>query len=322
MNLQKIWEQEETEHHRRLFRHVDFKGGQSSTTTSTPGPPLDFDDLRVGRDVEAEDAFFGLFEDAEQAFLARTDPERAEFRRTIEQFDPAIANLEAALKGEVPTSQTGIGRVALDENLQQESNTIRNIKNQLAAGNAGASFFGQRLLGDAKTSFAKDRAKIIPDLINSIIQNQSGIAQAGANARATNLGFRTGLISDAANFSQGFNPPSRVKTQNLAEVARQSQGGTVNTQSSGGSGKGGIGQAAGAIGASLISSQSDRRLKTNIKRIGQFANGLFIYTYNYIWGGPRHTGFMADEVRQVMPEAVVRVNGYDRVYYWMILNAS
>ena len=251
MNLQKLWKLEEKELSRKLFRRVRFKGGGSSTTVSTPPPPLDIEDLKVGRDPEAEEAFFGLFSEAEKTFLEKTEPERGEFRKTIDQLNPALANISAALQGEIPTSQTGIGKVALNESLQQESNVLRSIEDQLAAGNAGASFFGQRLKADARTKFGQSRARIIPDLINNIIATQEGLAGKAGQARLQNLGFRTGIISDAANFSQSFQAPSRVKTQNISEVARQSKGGTVQTSSSGGKG-GGIGQAAGNIGAALI----------------------------------------------------------------------
>jgi len=64
---------------------------------------------------------------------------------------------------------------------------------------------------------------------------------------------------------------------------------------------------------------SDRRLKTNIRKIGQMANGLFIYIYNYIWGGPLQIGVMADEVRRIMPHAVVNIGGFDAVNYEEVL---
>ena len=63
---------------------------------------------------------------------------------------------------------------------------------------------------------------------------------------------------------------------------------------------------------------SDRRLKTNIEKIGELANGLAIYAYDYIWG-QHDIGVMADEVEQVMPEAVVMMpSGYKAVNYAML----
>ena len=57
---------------------------------------------------------------------------------------------------------------------------------------------------------------------------------------------------------------------------------------------------------------SDRRLKTDIQRVGQTDAGTPIYTYRYIWGGPVHMGVMAQEV----PDArVMDPSGFYRVDY-------
>jgi hypothetical protein len=43
--------------------------------------------------------------------------------------------------------------------------------------------------------------------------------------------------------------------------------------------------------------------------------GIGIYEFDYVWG-QHATGVMADEVRRVMPEAVIRdKSGYDMVDY-------
>lgn len=63
---------------------------------------------------------------------------------------------------------------------------------------------------------------------------------------------------------------------------------------------------------------SDRRLKTNIKQVGVADNGLNIYSYNYVWGGPTQLGYMADEVEKIAPQAVGEAHGYKTVDYGMI----
>ena len=60
---------------------------------------------------------------------------------------------------------------------------------------------------------------------------------------------------------------------------------------------------------------SDRRLKKNIVKIGHILNGLAVYTYDYIWGGPRQTGLMAHEVYEVNPQAVIIQDGFLMVNY-------
>src|SRR5699024_2644737 len=66
----------------------------------------------------------------------------------------------------------------------------------------------------------------------------------------------------------------------------------------------------GSVGGSLLGGLfSDRRLKRNIKAIGKADNGLTIYSYQYVTGGPTLLGYMADEVQKVAPDAVGEQNG-------------
>ena len=60
---------------------------------------------------------------------------------------------------------------------------------------------------------------------------------------------------------------------------------------------------------------SDRRLKSNIVRIGTHSLGIGLYEYDIF--GERQLGVMADEVEQVMPEAVTThpTLGYKMVRY-------
>ena len=60
---------------------------------------------------------------------------------------------------------------------------------------------------------------------------------------------------------------------------------------------------------------SDRRLKTNIHRISTRSDGLGVYEFEYIWGGGKHIGLMAQEVLGIYPDAVGSVGGYYTVDY-------
>jgi Chaperone of endosialidase len=64
---------------------------------------------------------------------------------------------------------------------------------------------------------------------------------------------------------------------------------------------------------------SDRRLKQHLKRVGVLANGLPLYSFRYIWGGPTFVGVMAQDVLRVMPDAVATgPDGFYRVDYGML----
>lgn len=65
---------------------------------------------------------------------------------------------------------------------------------------------------------------------------------------------------------------------------------------------------AGSFGALF----SDRRLKTDIRRVGQTDEGTPIYTYRYVWGGPVQMGVMAQDVPDA---AVMTPSGFLAVDY-------
>ena len=80
----------------------------------------------------------------------------------------------------------------------------------------------------------------------------------------------------------------------------------------------------GAIGKGLFGgggaapTPSDRRLKSNVVRVGTHPLGIGIYEYDIF--GERQRGVMADEVEAVKPEAVTThpTEGYKMVYYGML----
>jgi len=136
--------------------------------------------------------------------------------------------------------------------------------------------------------------------------------------------------------------------QNLPQQNLQNYAGTVNgfgglggTQSSGYNPSGGQ-KAAGAAGGALAGAQmgsmfgpwgtaiggvlggaygyfSDRRLKTDIARVGELESGLAVYRYRFKGDSRFQIGVMADEVAEKFPHAVTRdISGFDRVHYGAI----
>ena len=79
------------------------------------------------------------------------------------------------------------------------------------------------------------------------------------------------------------------------------------------------------LGGAGIMKYSDIRMKENIKQVHWLPNGLPVYEYEYkpefkdIAGHGKHIGVMAQEVEQVMPEAVItNANGYKMVNYGLL----
>jgi hypothetical protein len=76
----------------------------------------------------------------------------------------------------------------------------------------------------------------------------------------------------------------------------------------------GLMNALGTIGGAAIIA-SDRRLKTDIKKVGKTESGLPIYTYKYKGDNKTQMGVMAQDVEKKNPEAVSEVGGYKAVNY-------
>ncbi|RFB85030.1 hypothetical protein B5K11_32990 [Rhizobium leguminosarum bv. trifolii] len=57
-------------------------------------------------------------------------------------------------------------------------------------------------------------------------------------------------------------------------------------------------------------------MKTDIRRLGTSAQGIPIYAFRYIWGGPMFIGTMAQDLLAIRPDAVIATGlGYYMVDY-------
>ncbi|MGO7170372.1 tail fiber domain-containing protein [Rhizobium leguminosarum] len=120
--------------------------------------------------------------------------------------------------------------------------------------------------------------------------------------------------------------PTRRTTPTVRKVAATSSQPAFSrseNSSGGNSGGGGMGGGSGSSGSSGSSSSSsssggwsDRRLKIDIRRLGTSAEGIPVYAFRYIWGGPLFVGTMAQDLLAIRPEAVIETaSGYYMVDY-------
>ncbi len=78
--------------------------------------------------------------------------------------------------------------------------------------------------------------------------------------------------------------------------------------------KNGLGGVLGGLASNAA--LSDRRVKKDIKELGEFSDGLKIYSYTYKWDSKPQLGVMADEVEVLRPWALgPEINGYKTVDY-------
>lgn len=242
---------------------------------------------------------------------------------------PNIANISQYL-------QSNMGKVA--------SSTLDN------PGLSAASSYNQDVLGGKYLNSNPNLQGII-DNTNSDVANKvnaaigtrggaGGSAQAQILARelaknetglryqdyATERGYQDKGVANAAALSGANDNNIQTLLQYLTGQAQIPQSGANSyaqalagllgnsTQTKTSDGGSGVLGAIGSIGSAIA--LSDRRVKTDIRKIGEFADGLGHYVWRYIWGGPEQDGVMADEVARLRPWALgPEIAGYATVDY-------
>ena len=193
--------------------------------------------------------------------------------------------------GQGTTAQSTANQAA-GQNYSQNANTI-------AQNNAAQQQkFAQNTQQAAFENQARQQA-----LAEAIQQRQMPLNEISAlvsGSQITNPQFQA---YQGANIAAA---PIAQTTQNAYNAAQNTYNQQVATQNANTAGLYSLGSA--AIGL------SDRRLKTNIKRIGTHKLGVGIYEYDIL--GKHDVGVMAQEVINVLPEAIhIHPSGYMMVDY-------
>jgi len=174
--------------------------------------------------------------------------------------------------------------------------TSRDVTNQVNSQFSMAGRYGSGAQTDVLSRNLADAQNNV--LYQNYAQERSNQQAAAA---APMQGQTSGLAALLSAAGTGAELPY-VGTNALASgLSSLFSGGTVKQSAGIGgllSGAGSLASGAAALGA------SDRRLKTNIRKVSEFFDGLGKYTWNYIWGGPEVVGVMADEVAQLRPWAL------------------
>lgn len=267
---------------------------------SSLGDPASFDTSSLGAAPTVNEATRTA---ARDAILARINPQMENQRAALET---SLAN-----QGFVTGSQ-GWNR-AMDE-----SNRARNdayLAADAMGGDEMARMYGiqsagrQQRLNELSQQYrmdanARDRA------INEMIQQrQIPLNELSAMMSGNQVQGPKFVNAPGANMAAADLMGATYGSANLANQNYQQQVAAQNANTQGLYGLLGTGLKAGAYAF------SDRRLKTGITKIGNLANGLAVYTYRYIWGGPEQVGLMADEVKKLKPWAVKSFGGFDAVNY-------
>ena len=129
------------------------------------------------------------------------------------------------------------------------------------------------------------------DYLSSQIGNIGSLASQYDALKVGSLGGITGY-----NFTDPYTLQQQIKAQGSAAKY------------------GALGSIGGAAIGALLA--SDARLKENIEPVGKLDNGLTVYLFNFKGDKKKQIGLIAQEVKEVIPEAVVQgEDGYLRVDY-------
>lgn len=215
---------------------------------------------------------------------------------------------------------------------QAAAQNTGNAANLAAFGNQGIGQQFQQGLANAQLGNQANLQSYNQQLQNAQLQNQAqqqGFQQSAYNQmQPINVinALRTGSQVQSPSYAQNAQMP-QVAGADLLGATQQgynAQLANVNAQNaaSGGFMSGLMGLGGAALSNPAIFT-SDVNAKENIVKIGTLNNGLNLYTYNYKDGYDlpegRQVGVIAQEVEEVMPEAVVAMpNGFKGVNYAML----
>ena len=237
--------------------------------------------------------------------LALTNVERIQYDQTMDATHVGLGNAYAEIQekyGDMIAKATQ----AQEDRFRQFAQEATSEK-LAASGATGASI--RRLRTTEMGQFLAQGSR---DAYN-LLQGRRELNKAGAKAAAATR--QTQLEAFARNNvikTPDLAPPPPVM-QNVGAAAFKDALSIVSTVASVATGVGGLHAAFSKPPA------SDRRLKENIKKIGESISGLGIYKFNYIGQAKKYIGAMADEVIKIVPEAaILGDDGFYRVNYDLI----
>lgn len=139
-----------------------------------------------------------------------------------------------------------------------------------------------------------------------------GNAPLSYQAGQQQLGMGLNAIGSAT--PQMINPDTGVNL-GMQQRSQQQQAAAANAAASASKSSGLMGMFGSAAAAAIPLMMSDKRLKTDIEKVGKTNKGLPIYTYKYKGDNKTQMGVMAQEVEKKTPSAVKIIGGFKAVDY-------
>lgn len=292
--------------------------------------------------VDGQQGLFGLSnEAAQQAGMGLGEARGAELgqmtgqagltRGLMQALSPEQAAVVQGFSDEAQRAYAASQRISPQEQrgYQQSAREAASAAGRLG-GNAAIA---QEIMG-REDMFARKRAEAAQAGQNAYNVAQGFYTQPGLNLLgSTPLSYQQGqnfmqqgFGAIGAGTPQLFDPAVGLNL-GAAQRSNQLSAATANAQASaarsagimgaiGGIG-GGLAQGIGAAGGAAAFF-SDKRLKTDIKKVGKTEAGLPIYTYKYKGDNRTQMGVMAQDVEKKTPKAVSEVGGFKAVDYKLV----
>ena len=236
-------------------------------------------------------------------------PEQA---MVVQGFASEAQRAQAAAQGVTPEQQRmyqqaaregaqAAGRVGGNAALASE---IMGRENMMAQKRAEATAAGQNLFSAAGQFYTQ------PGL--ALLSQQPLSYQTGQGMLGLGLGGMKQGTPGLINPDMGLNLGAAERQNMLqARMANQQAQATYSA---------GLMNMVGNIGSGVATglAMSDRRLKTDIEKVGKTNAGLPIYTYKYKGDNKTQMGVMAQDVEKKTPKAVKEVGGFKAVNYALV----
>tara|TARA_R100001440_G_scaffold5584_1_gene11850 strand:- start:72 stop:1010 length:939 start_codon:yes stop_codon:yes gene_type:complete len=263
----------------------------------------------------------------------------------IAGFTPNQNSAQTLIKDLVTSSPLSGSKTALDNILTGEfsvsdplqtllddtlSKTVNNVTSQYSsAGRLGSDAFGTALgegiasgvaptLANALESDASRKLSAV-GMMPSILSSDLGLLGALSGVGAEERAYNQSLLDRPAQTVSATNQANQQRINNL--IAALGGAPVPKSETTSKSPSNLDAMTAAALAATAIF--SDRRLKSDIKKIGTHSTGLNLYEWEwnakaFVLGLDKHPrkGFIAQEVQKVFPEAVVEgSHGYLMIDY-------
>ena len=250
--------------------------------------------------------------------LLQQNVQNALYNNAKQYLDPQFAQSDTALESKLANQGITRGSEAFNSAMLNQSNArqqaYESARNSATAQGVGAA---QGMFGQNLQNSQLQNATSAQDFAARQALQQNPINMLNAVRSGQQMNTATLPTQQNVAMQQGTAGPDML---GAATATGQYNQGIYNAQQAGTAGMvGGLGQmgmAAAMMPAGTF--PSDRRLKTNIQLIGKHDNGMNIYSWDYVWG-EHSRGVMADEVEEIMPEAVImHPTGFKMVNYSML----